>query len=487
MIEKLNIEDNQNANVEDDDTTDDPLNGQIKQNQLDIDRDEDLQIRYDVEQKDLFNVRKAEENMHELAKEMNRLSAVGLENTIDYLTAMRKMIKLRIDYDYVCQKLRMLRQQEGEATIYVDYENPTYMPANDRWLLYGNWVRRYKNLIMDLYLQKDVEYRQLYAKFTEVKDMLDLYKLKNVDVIGMTTTGAARLHKTLQALGCPIVIVEEAAEVLEAHITTALSPQCEHLILIGDHKQLKPSTADYTITRDYNLGVSLFERMVMNGLHCHTLDVQHRMRPEIANLVCPSIYKVLHNHDSVKLYPDVRGIDAPLYFVTHDHRETESQDRSKENQFEAEYLILLARYLTLNNYDASRITIIAAYSGQWFVLRALKKRYHILRDMRICILDNFQGEENDIILLSLVRNNEAGKNGFLNLENRICVALSRAKHGMYILGNMPQLCNGSPVNLLLESFMTLFFFTFFYCRFGAKCLLFWKNTTLLVHISRCVV
>lgn len=54
-------------------------------------------------------------------------------------------------------------------------------------------------------------------------------------------------------------------------------------------------------------------------------------------------------------------------------------------------------------------------------------------------MDNFQGEENDIILLSLVRSNEKGQVGFLRKENRVCVALSRAKHGLYIAGNMDQL------------------------------------------------
>lgn len=61
----------------------------------------------------------------------------------------------------------------------------------------------------------------------------------------MTTTGAARLQTTLQALKNQIVIVEEAAEVLESHIITSLTSHCSHLILIGDHQQLRPSTADY--------------------------------------------------------------------------------------------------------------------------------------------------------------------------------------------------------------------------------------------------
>ena len=61
-----------------------------------------------------------------------------------------------------------------------------------------------------------------------------------------------------------IMIVEEAAEVLEAHIVTSMPQTTQHLILIGDHQQLKPSPTVYELARKYNLDISLFERMVSN-------------------------------------------------------------------------------------------------------------------------------------------------------------------------------------------------------------------------------
>lgn len=63
----------------------------------------------------------------------------------------------------------------------------------------------------------------------------------------------------------------------------------------------------------------------------------------------------------------------------------------------------------------------------------------VLRYVRVTTVDNFQGEENKIILLSLVRNNGEGNVGFLKQENRVCVALSRAKEGLYIMGNINDL------------------------------------------------
>lgn len=62
-----------------------------------------------------------------------------------------------------------------------------------------------------------------------------------LQIIGATTTGAAKNRKTLEQIGCRVLIVEEAAEVLEAHIVSAMLPTIEHAILIGDHQQLRPN------------------------------------------------------------------------------------------------------------------------------------------------------------------------------------------------------------------------------------------------------
>jgi len=91
--------------------------------------------------------------------------------------------------------------------------------------------------------------------------------------------------------------------------------------------------------------------------------------------------------------------------------------------------------------------------------------------MKITVVDNYQGEESDIILLSLVRSNEKGNVGFLKTENRICVALSRAKYGLYIMGNMDNLCNsGNLWKQIKETLINLgsygknIFFLFTLCR-----------------------
>ena len=110
------------------------------------------------------------------------------------------------------------------------------------------------------------DYNRLATHFQELRMQEDRCCMGSALIVAMTTTGAARYHQVLRDIGPKIVVVEEAAEVLEAHIVSALSAQCEHLILIGDHVQLKPSTTVHTLAKDYQLDMSLFERLVENNI-----------------------------------------------------------------------------------------------------------------------------------------------------------------------------------------------------------------------------
>jgi superfamily I DNA and/or RNA helicase len=67
----------------------------------------------------------------------------------------------------------------------------------------------------------------------------------------------------------------------------------------------------------YHLDVSLFERLINNGVHCAALNTQHRMRPEVASLICPTIYPHLVNHPSVYTFPPVRGVSKNVFFLDH--------------------------------------------------------------------------------------------------------------------------------------------------------------------------
>lgn len=150
--------------------------------------------------------------------------------------------------------------------------------------------------------------------------------VKQARVIGMTTTGAVKYKKMVETkMKSSIMLVEEAAHVLEAYVVASLTKHCTQLILIGDHKQLRPMIADHNLA-EHGLDVSLMERLVLNGIHQNVknwtqLKVQHRMRTDIAKLICPLIYDELENHSDVELYPNVIGCSKNLFFVHHENPE----------------------------------------------------------------------------------------------------------------------------------------------------------------------
>ena len=165
------------------------------------------------------------------------------------------------------------------------------------------------------------------------------------------------------------------------------------------------------------------------------------MRPELSALMV-HFYKDLENHPSVVTdRPPIIGVKQNLFFISHSHpEEMVAEGNSKQNKFEAEYILALAHYLIKQGYEKSQITILTMYLGQRALISRLMKSSpssKALQGIRVNVTDSYQGEENEIILLSLVRsNNPTNSIGFLKIHNRICVALSRARCGMYIVGNL---------------------------------------------------
>ncbi|XP_046546854.1 LOW QUALITY PROTEIN: NFX1-type zinc finger-containing protein 1-like [Haliotis rubra] len=319
---------------------------------------------------------------------------------------------------------------------------------NDRRRLYWYWVQLLQDFLetrkMDELNDKLCQFKETVTEYKNAERKIDVDILKEAKVVGMTTTGAAKNYELLELVKPRIVVIEEAAEVLESHTVTSIHPGCEHLILIGDHQQLRPNPNVYTLAKRYKLELSLFERMVNNGLRINCLTIQHRMRPCISRLM-RHIYLRLEDHPKVSTIEDIKGIAKNLFFISHSEKEGNKEDSmSHFNEFEVHYLVRLCRYLLLQGYKQSQITILSAYLGQ---VSSIKKELPQpeFRGVNVTAVDNFQGEENDIILLSLVRSNVEEKVGFLRIENRVCVALSRAKMGMYVIGNFDLLAKKSDI------------------------------------------
>ncbi|NXG11509.1 ZNFX1 protein, partial [Sakesphorus luctuosus] len=333
-----------------------------------------------------------------------------------------------------------LRKQDAMSELEAKaIQNLWQLDLSSRWRLYRLWLQTYQGFIRRRILQHEQEYQAAAERLKELKLQEDLCILKKARIVGMTTTGAAKYRQILQNIESRIVIVEEAAEVLEAHTITTLSKACQHLILIGDHQQLQPSANVYDLAKNFNLEISLFERLIKVNFPFVCLKYQHRMRPEIAQLISPHIYQELENHPSVLSYENIKGVSSNLFFVEHDFPEQVIQEgKSHQNPHEAQFVVELCKYFLCQGYQPSQITILTTYTGQFFCLRKLMPA-KIFGGVKVHVVDKYQGEENDIILLSLVRSNKEERIGFLQIPNRVCVALSRAKKGLYCIGNMRML------------------------------------------------
>nr|XP_054769252.1 NFX1-type zinc finger-containing protein 1-like [Lytechinus pictus] len=309
------------------------------------------------------------------------------------------------------------------------------MHPNDRWALYHVWMKSYLEVLNGKLPSYELTFKQLCGQLDEAKDVEKYHVLREATIIGMTTTGAANHQQVLQRVRPKIVVVEEAAEVLEAHIVTALNASCQQLILIGDHQQLRPKPNVYLLAKKYHLDVSLFERLINNNFPHSQLELQYRMRVELSDLMKRHFYDNLRDHESVKQYDSVKSVQKNIFFLDHAEPENEMEDaQSHFNLHEARFIVALCYYFLQQGYQPGQITILTAYTGQLLKIKQMMDRSKF-EGVKVTSIDNYQGEENDIILLSFVRSNNHGHIGFLGISNRVCVSLSRAKKGLYCVGN----------------------------------------------------
>lgn len=300
------------------------------------------------------------------------------------------------------------------------------------------------------------KFREAAAVYDKlVKDSLvgkweqDCVYLARAKIIGMTTTGLSKYRPLISALKPKVILIEEAAEVLEAPVTVACIPSLQHLILVGDHQQLQGHCSVQELEGDpFNLNVSLFERLVRNNMPYKTLLRQRRMDPEFRRLIS-DLYPDLTDHPSVinRRVPDWGMGPLKSFFFDHEWSEYRDQSQSVYNEEEAKFIAGFYRHLYKNGIAPELITVLTFYNGQRKKILKELKAYPELKGLYCSVktVDSYQGEENHIVLLSLVRSNPEGKIGFLSNNNRVCVALSRAKYGFYIFGNSQALMRGSPL------------------------------------------
>jgi helicase required for RNAi-mediated heterochromatin assembly 1 len=311
-----------------------------------------------------------------------------------------------------------------------------------RGAVYSYLQKQAKEVLLHIVRVKAKTYYVNVPKFRAGGWEQDQIILRQQKFIGVTTTGLGKYRALIAALKPKTVLIEEAAETMEAPVISACCPSLEHLILVGDHKQLRPQCAVKDLQlHPFNLNVSLFERMVNNEVEYAMLKRQRRMIPELRRLLKPIYGSSYTDHLTMKdvtvrpPVPGMGGVNSLLF--SHYWPDTTDEQMSSINQKEADMIVGFFAYLILNGMTEKQITVLTFYNGQRkLLLRKLKSHPNLNnRIFKVVTIDSYQGEENDVVLLSLVRSNNDGKIGFLGVENRICVALSRAKRGFYLFGN----------------------------------------------------
>ncbi|KAM0712387.1 hypothetical protein Q7P37_011482 [Cladosporium fusiforme] len=308
----------------------------------------------------------------------------------------------------------------------------------------------------------------------EAWEQRDANIIQSKRIVACTTTAAAKYTTHLRNATPGIIIVEEAGEILESHILTAMTPGTKQLILIGDHQQLRPKVNNYSLTVEkgdgFDLNRSLFERLILAGFPHTTLCQQHRMSPEISSLVRQLTYPALTDAPSTLNREPVKGICGRVIFIDHRNPElaaSQIADRrdqgnsvSKQNIWEAAMILKIVRYMAQQGYGTSQQVVLTPYLGQLNLLRQELARDNdpVLNDLdsfdlikaglmtpasassskrsiRLSTIDNYQGEECDVVIASLTRSNNNGDIGFMSAPERLNVLLSRARKALIIIGD----------------------------------------------------
>ena len=286
---------------------------------------------------------------------------------------------------------------------------------------------------------------KLRVRATGLEIRIDTELFTEARVIACTLVGAA--SRVLERKRFSSLFIDDAAQAIEAACWIAIS-RADRVILAGDHCQLPPTIKCIVAARG-GLGRTLLEKVVLHKPETVSLlKIQYRMHEDIMRFPSRWFY-----HDELEAAPEVnyRGIldfDTPVSWI--DTSELDLQEKAvaegtgRLNTGEAELLVReLKNYM--ERIGIRRILeehidfgVISPYRAQVHYLRHLLKKEPFFRPCRRLItvhtVDGFQGQERDVIMISLVRANEKGQIGFLRDLRRMNVAITRARMKLLILG-----------------------------------------------------
>jgi ATP-dependent RNA/DNA helicase IGHMBP2 len=280
---------------------------------------------------------------------------------------------------------------------------------------FGKAEREQRNLLFKEVKNIRTEIKKLQA-YNEEK----LYTEANV-ILG-TPVGlydAKVKHHTFHTL-----VIDEAGQCIEP-LAWCIFPLAEKYVLAGDHLQLPPTVLSNEATR-LGFNRSVLETSIASANDIFLLDTQYRMRAAIAGFSSNYFYNGL-----LKTAAHLGNKGVHITFIDtagSGYNEIRGSDgTSLQNEGE---LNIVQKLLETEITDPLKVALISPYAGQ---VAAAKELFS--KEMRISTIDSFQGQEKEIIILSLVRSNDDGDIGFLKDYRRMNVAVTRAKEQLFIIGD----------------------------------------------------
>ena len=284
--------------------------------------------------------------------------------------------------------------------------------------------------------------------------------LNSAPVVVTSCIGAHQLFSE-DDLTFPIVVLDEAAQTTEPALVCALAAsKAEQLVLVGDTRQLPPTVTSMRL-RD-SLGVSPMSRLEKSNVEEFTLRVQYRMSPGLLAHPSAYFYKGLircADDISASSHRPPAGFpwpnQQPLAFLkVGNDSEVAHNFGGRSNPTEAKLVAqIVSDLLEAGEVTENEIAVISPYAKQVQLIRAelALSFFKGSQNVRVGTVDSFQGQEKDVIVFSAVRSNPLNELGFLRDSRRLCVALTRARRGLVLVGDPSNLKTCRHWRSLLES------------------------------------
>ena len=192
------------------------------------------------------------------------------------------------------------------------------------------------------------QFEEKIDQLAEINNTITEKQLKDKQIFAMTITGASIHNNLLSIIRPEIIIIEEAAEILEPQLVAAMGSWTKYMLLIGDHYQLRPTVETYELKTKFNFDVSMMERLINNHMNYSTLEIQNRQRPEMANLLLDIYPGLKTNMQRVANNHQAKCLTQSSFFWNHDF--PEKNERSVTNPDEGERVVMLALFLLQQGY-----------------------------------------------------------------------------------------------------------------------------------------